>query len=110
MFVDLTLPLFGKPAWELGEGVEVTPEQLRDLAEDLHARLTEAADVVEKLTAAGWEAQTTLYDISLSPPGVDSAAQAVQQLRALGIDPRLVDVHEREDEEEFSSPPADAVG
>jgi hypothetical protein len=92
--------LFGKPGWELNEGEEVTPEQLRALADDLHARLTEAADVLEKLTAAGWDAQMTLYDVFLSHTYITTAAQAEEKLLDLGIDPKLVAIDELEDEEE----------
>jgi hypothetical protein len=104
MSVMLMMYLFGKPGQELDEGEEVTPQQLRALAEDLHARLTEAADVVEKLTAAGWEAQMTLYDISLSHPYITTAAQAEEKLLDLGIDPKLVAIDEWEDEEEIEDP------
>ena len=101
MSVMLMMYLFGKPGQELDEGEEVTPQQLRALAEDLHGRLTEAADIVEKLTAAGWEAQMTLYDVSLAHPYITTAAQAEEKLLNLGIDPKLVAIDEWEDEEEI---------
>lgn len=101
MSVTLTMHLFGKPGWELNEGEQVTPQQLRALAEDLHGRLTEAADALEKLTAAGWDAQMTLYDVFLSHPYISTAAQAEEKLLDLGIDPKLVAIDELEDEEEM---------
>jgi hypothetical protein len=101
MSVTLTMHLFGKPGWELNEGEEVTPQQLRALAEDLHGRLTGAADALEKLTAAGWDAQMTLYDVFLSHRYITTAAQAEEKLLDLGIDPKLVAIDELEDEEEM---------
>ncbi len=99
MAVTLTMHLFGKPGWELNEGEEVTPQQLRTLAEDLHGRLTEAAAVLEKLTGAGWDAQMALYDVFLSHRYITTAAQAEEKLLDLGIDPKLVAIDELEDEE-----------
>jgi hypothetical protein len=112
MIVELALPLFGKPGWELGEGEEVMPRDLRDLAEDLRGRLMEAADIVEKLTGAGWDARMTLYDVCLSHPYISTAAQAEKMLLDLGIDPKLVAIDEWEgedEEEEEEATPADAA-
>ncbi len=100
MAVTLMLHLFGKPGWELNEGEEITPQELRDLADDLHARLKDAALTVEKLTGAGWSAQLTLYDVILSNPYVETTAHAEERLLALGIDPEKVAIDEWEDEED----------
>jgi hypothetical protein len=101
MAVTLMLYLFGKPGVELHEGGEVTPKELRDLADDLHARLAEAAEIVEKLTGAGWEAEMTLYDVMMSHPYVESAVQAEAILHDLGIEPGKVYVDEWEEEGEY---------
>jgi hypothetical protein len=100
MAVSLTLHLFGKPGYEIEEGTEVTAQQLRDLGQSLQARLQEAADVLEKLTGAGWEAQMGLYDVFLSHPYMDTAAQVEEKLEALGIDPEKVSIDEWPDEED----------
>jgi hypothetical protein len=100
MGVTLTLFLFLKPGQELDEGEEVTAEQLRALGQALQERLREAADIVEKLTASGWEAQMALYDIILSHPYITTAAQAEEKLQDLGIDPERVTIDEWEDEDE----------
>jgi hypothetical protein len=100
MGVTLMLFLFGKPGQELDEGGDVTAEQLRALAQGLHERLRETADIVEKLTDAGWEAQMGLYDIFLSHPYITTAAQAEEKLQDLGIDPERVIIDEWEDEDE----------
>src|SRR2546430_255888 len=99
MAVTLMLYLFGKPGVELNEGEEVTPGQLRDLADDLSARLREAADVVEKLTASGWEAEMALYDIFFSHPYVETTVQAEAMLQNLGIEPQQVHIEWLEDED-----------
>lgn len=100
MAVTVTLFLFGKPGQELNEGEEVTPEELRQLGRDLHERLDATAAILEKLTGAGWDAQMALYDIFLSHPYLNTAAQAEAQLQNLGIDPEQVSIDEWEDEEE----------
>jgi hypothetical protein len=100
MAVTLTLYLFGKPEVELPGGEEVTPEELRALGRDLHERLDEAAAIVEKLTGAGWDAQIALYDVILSHPYINTAAQAEAQLQDLGINPERVYIDDWDDEEE----------
>lgn len=100
MTVTLNVPLFMKPGQELREGEDVTPEELRALGRDIHARLEQAAAVVEKLTAAGWEAQMCLYDIILSNPYIHTAAEAEGKLMDLGIDSEHVYIDEWPDEEE----------
>jgi hypothetical protein len=100
MGVTLMLFLFGKPGQELDEGEEVTAAQLRALGQSLQERLQETADIVEKLTGRGWEAQMALYDVFLSHPYISTAAQAEAQLQDLGIDPERVTIDEWEDEDE----------
>jgi hypothetical protein len=101
MAVFLSLWLFGKPGHELNEGGDVTPEELRALAEHMHGRLTEAAEIVEKLTNAGWDVQMGLYDIFISHPYITTQVQAEEKLADLGIDPEKLFIDEFEDEEEF---------
>jgi hypothetical protein len=102
MSVAVMLHLFGKPGQELEEGGAVTAEDLRQLAQDLNLRLQAAAEVVDKLTGAGWEAEMGLYDIFLSHPFLGTEAEARAQLDGLGIDPDQVHIDEFEDEEEFA--------
>src|SRR5262245_38212104 len=102
MAVFMSLWLFGKPGQELNEGGEVTPEELRALAEHLHGRLIEAADIVEKLSNAGWDVQMGLYDIFISHRYITTQAQAEEKLADLGIDPEKLFIDEFEDEEEFA--------
>ncbi len=101
MSVTLNLHLYGKPGWMLREGEDVTPEELRALAADVHTRLLQCADIVEKLTGAGWEAQMLLYDICLSHPYITTAVQAEQKLHDLGIDPEALAIDVWEDEDDF---------
>jgi hypothetical protein len=110
MPVTLMLYLFGKPGVELGEGEEVTPGQLRALAADLSARLREAADITEKLTAKGWEAEMTLYDIFFTHPYVETTVQAEAMLQDLGIEPYQVHIEWLEDEDELEDQLEDELG
>jgi hypothetical protein len=100
MAVTLSLFLFGKPGQELEEGGDVTPQDVRTLAKELEARLQATADMLEKLTGAGWEAEMALYDILLSHPYVRTEAEARIRLDDLGIDPEHAGIFEFEDEDE----------
>ena len=100
MSVTLMLFLYGKPGQELDEGGTVTPQELRDLARSLHDRLTEAADIVEKLTAAGWDVEMGLYDILFAHHYIETAAHAEEKLTELGIDPEKLLIDEWPDEDE----------
>jgi hypothetical protein len=102
--VSVTLWLFGKPGHELNEGEEVNAGQIRALAQCMKERLELAADIVEKLTGAGWEAQMGLYDVMLYNRFVRTEADVRTRLDDLGIDPDEVSILEFEgedDEEEF---------
>ena len=100
MAVSLNLFLFGKPGQELNEGGPITAPELRALSQELQARLEEIATIVEKLTAAGWEAQMGLYDINLYHPYINTATHAEEKLRELDIDPQRVIIDEWEDEDD----------
>lgn len=100
MSVTLSLFLFGKPGQELDEGGDVTPEQLRALGKEMHARLEEAATIVEKLGNTGWEIQMGLYDVFMSHPYLTSASAVEEKLQDLGIDPEHVSIDEWPDEED----------
>jgi hypothetical protein len=100
MSVTVSLFLFGKPGQELDEGDEVTPAQLRRLAADLHDRLSWAAETVEKMTGAGWEAEMSLYDIFLHHPYLTTQAAVEQKLLDLGIDLEQLHIDEWPDEDE----------
>ena len=77
MGVTVSLPLFGNPGRELEEGRPLKGRQLRDLAEDLHARLLRDADVLDKLEADGWTTQVAMFDVLLHHPAVQTQEQAV---------------------------------
>lgn len=100
MAVTIMLYLFGKPGQELNEGGEITPQDLRELAQNLKGRLDETADLIEKLTRAGWDAQMGLYDVMLHHPYLRTQTEAETQLLNLGIDPEHLCIDEWLDEEE----------
>ena len=100
MAVTITLFLFGKPGQELNEGGDITPRELRELGDDLKARMDETATLLEKLTGAGWEAQMGLYDVMLSHPYLRTQIEAEAKLLDMGIDPEKVCLDEWPDEDE----------
>jgi hypothetical protein len=101
MAVTVCLPLFGNPGHELEEGGTLKGQQLRDLADHLAQRLRQAADTLDKLTAAGWSNQLGMYDIILLRGDLETKEEAVRQLHALGLDPEdfmiIEDVEEEDD-------------
>jgi hypothetical protein len=100
MSVTISLFLYSKPGQELEEGGDVTAAQLRALGQDLHSRLQSAANILDKLSGAGWEAEMGLYDVFLSHPYLNTAAAVEEKLQDLGIDPESVIIDEWPDEED----------
>jgi hypothetical protein len=105
MGVTVCLPLFGNPGHELEEGAKLRGQQLRDLAAALQERLTQAADTLDKLEAAGWSARLAAFDVLLSLAGVETREEAERRLRALGVEHEHVAaaLAERTAEEELST-------
>jgi hypothetical protein len=106
MAVHVSLFLFSKPAHELDrEGEEIDAADVRGLAEELHQRLLHVAEVLEKLTAHGWEASMMLYDVCLAHPYITTEAEARGRIEDLGLNPDDFCFMEEEDwdeeEEEF---------
>jgi hypothetical protein len=85
--VYVTLPLFGGPGPELGDGAAVDGRKLLALADDLRDRLREAAAAVDRLAAGGWSAAAVAHDVLLLHPEVRTAEEARGRLVALGLDP-----------------------
>jgi hypothetical protein len=70
MTAEVSIFLFGKPAWEIeglegGELDEALIEEIRAKGKELSQSLEEAADALTRLKAIGWEGTGTLYDIRL---------------------------------------------
>jgi hypothetical protein len=100
---EVSLYLFGKPAWELElEGQDVDLQMasaLRVLGDQLRERLYSTSDALAKLVGSGWAGSDELYDIVLYKD--ITVDEAEKELRGLGIDPESVSVNEEEwDEEE----------
>jgi hypothetical protein len=101
MGVTVCLPLFGPPGRELEEGSDLKGVQLRQLAAELQERLGKAADILEKLHAAGWSTRVAIYDVILSRAGVDTKDAAVQRLGELGLAAEeFIIIEDIEEEEE----------
>ena len=82
------IPLFHQPAAELEQlGAEtVTPEALRQLGDDLRARLRSAAELLRKLSGAGWTIEADGAGLVCSHPAARSEETARELLHFLGID------------------------
>ena len=101
MTVELMVHLFGKPAWELDDFEGDIPEgysgKLRQLGEDLKARLNEVAGVFDKLVKNGWQPYGTLYDINFVKDV--TLKEAEEELRKLGLQDYIENLNEIEEEE-----------
>jgi hypothetical protein len=97
--VNVCLPLFGNPGHELEEGGRVQGQHLRTLGDELRERLQKAADVLDRLEAAGWAAHVAMYEVILTRAGVETRADAERELRALEIDPADLMIVEEVEEE-----------
>ena len=100
MTVYVTLPLFGLPGQELGEGAGPTGRQLRALGETLRDRLHRAADAVDRLTAAGWSAGLGASDVLFQHAAVRAPDEAARRLTELGLDPEEFLIFEEADDED----------
>ena len=100
MGVTVCLPLFGPPGRELEEGSDVKGVQLRKLGTELQERLGKAADILEKLHAAGWSTRVAIYDVILTRPGVETKEETLQRLGELGLAAEAFIIIEDIEEEE----------
>jgi hypothetical protein len=100
MPVNVCLPLFGAAGHEMEEGVRVTGQQLHSLGDELQERLRKAADTLDKMAAAGWVAETALYEVLLRHDQVHTQAEAEQRLGEMGINPAVLMIFEEPEEEE----------
>jgi hypothetical protein len=105
MAVNVCLPLFGHAGRELEEGTTLKGARLRAFAEELRERLQHAADLLDRLAAAGWTAQLAMYDVLVAHPEVQTREEAERRLRALGLAPEEFMIVEEMEEEE----PADGA-
>ena len=98
--VNVCLPLFGNPGQELEPEAAIQPKHLRELGNQLQEWLQQAADILEKLLAAGWTTQLAMFDIILLHKDVQTREEAERRLQMLGIDPHgLMIVEEIEEED-----------
>jgi hypothetical protein len=100
MGVMVCLPLFAAAGQELEEGQPVRGQHLRELAGSLTERLGAAADLVDRLAAAGWSARVALCDVVFACAGVQTRVDAERRLRELGVDPELFVIFEDVEEDE----------
>jgi hypothetical protein len=100
MGVTISMPLFGNPGHELEEGAGARSADLRELGENLKARLDRAADDLDKLTADGWGSRVAMFDLLLWHSGVSTREAAEQRLRAIGVDNEQMMIVEDVEEEE----------
>ena len=106
MTVEVSIFLFGKPAWEIdgfenGELTEVMIQQIREKGKELSKGLDGAANTLTQLMKKGWEGTGTLYDVSLFKD--IALGEARRELAEMGLDPSLA--FEFEDDDDSENPP-----
>jgi hypothetical protein len=101
MGVVICLPLFGPPGRELEDGKSLQGRQLRTLAAELAERLGKAAELLDKLAAAGWSARVAEFDALVSRDGIETHDDAVRRLQEAGVAPdEFLIVEDPEEDEE----------
>jgi len=101
VFMDLWL--VGNPEHYLAEDEPVTPSQLRDLGRLLHDYADEAAELVEKLTAAGWTARAGGRHVNLFHASFETEREVEDHLRVLGIDSLQLSINEYDPDDVLDS-------
>jgi hypothetical protein len=100
MVVNISLPLFGTPGQELGEGSAAKGQQLLALSLELQSRLEKAAHLLDQLERSGWSARVAVHDILLAHAQVRTEEEAKRQIQELGLDPeQFVIMEELADDE-----------
>jgi hypothetical protein len=98
---EVSIFLFGKPAWEIElEGADVDAgmaDTFETLGKELNERLRWIAEVTRKLLRNEWEGSGGLYDIYFYKPIPVERAKA--ELTHLGVNPDDVNLEEVEPED-----------
>src|SRR5271165_1576221 len=93
---NITVFLFGKPAWEMSlENQDVGEDMadaLENLGNELNERLRYLSGLTRKLLERGWSGEGGLYDISYFKE--QPLEQTERELAEIGIDPRGMDIQE----------------
>ena len=99
---NITIFLFGKPAWELDlEGRDADREmvdELGRLGDELKSRLDYISGLTKTLLENGWSGSGGLYDIYFRKDVAVEEARV--ELERLGVETRGLDIEEEEPEEE----------
>ncbi|MDP1693994.1 MAG: hypothetical protein Q8L34_00460 [Candidatus Woesearchaeota archaeon] len=100
--INISIGLYGKPSWDMDiEGEEITDgEMFRAQGKYLKEHLENVADIVKKLTSAGWSCSGTLYDLQFFKESVINKSEAKKELKRLKIDMNQINVEEYEIEED----------
>ncbi len=94
---EITLWLYGKPEWELGDMSEMTGEQFKEHGKELMERLNKIGDIVTKLENNEWSKSGGLYDLFLYKD--ISLDDAKKELTELGLDLKILNL--RDDSEDY---------
>lgn len=90
--------LFGKPEWEM-DFDKATPQDIKDLGENLRDRLGRISEIVEKLENNGWHRSAGLYNLYLYK---DIKKELVgKELEKLGIGEKEVSIEDFGEEDEL---------
>ncbi len=95
--VEISVFLFGKPEMEM-DTEKAKPEEIRELGNELQARLKKIGEIVGKLEKNGWERAGGLYDINFYKKIKEDDAK--KELASLGIKEEEVSINDFDEEEE----------
>jgi len=96
---EISVYLFSKPEAEI-DLEKAKPDDFKKLGDELQARLTRVAEIVEKLEKNGWERSAGIYDLTYYKK--IKINEAKQELKNSGINEDEVEIMEEEfDEDEI---------
>lgn len=94
--VTIDIWLFGKPEWEM-DFEKATPQDIKDLGDNLRERLIRISEIVEKLEANDWSRGAGLYNLYLHKNIKKELVR--EELEKLGIREKEVHIEDFGEEE-----------
>lgn len=96
--VEISLFLYTKPGEEIDLD-KATPEDIKNLGENINEWLKRVSEIMKKLESNKWEKSGGLYDVNFYKK--ISEKEAKEELKKLGIKEDEVNIFEIEDEEDY---------
>jgi len=101
MLTEVSIHLYGKPAWDLEIEVEFNAEKIINMGKYLNEWLPKVVEIGKKLIDNGWEYYGGLYDVNFTKN--ITKEETKEELKKLNVDLDCVNINEEEFEDEEES-------